>query len=70
MKKNDYAKERLIICNKCPLNNNGICSQRLFLNPLTNDVSIKAKAGYISGCGCVIKFKVKHEYEHCPAKKW
>lgn len=66
----NFSKERLVICKSCPLYNNGICNQRLFLNPITNDVSVKAKAGYISGCGCVCSHKVKFEYEHCPAKKW
>ena len=47
-------EERLRICKVCPLNNNGICSQKLFYNPKTNDVSTTAKKDYVNGCGCVI----------------
>ena len=42
-------EERLKICKVCPLNNNGICSQKLFYNPKTNDVSTTAKKDYVNG---------------------
>ena len=63
-------EERLRICKVCPLNNNGICSQKLFYNPKTNDVSTTAKKDYVNGCGCVLKFKVRAFGERCPAGKW
>lgn len=66
----DLIEQRLKICRKCPLNNNGICNQRLFYNPNTEDVSITPKGGYISGCGCIIKYKVRSKVEKCPAGKW
>ena len=49
-------------CNKC----NG----KLYLNPETNDVSIKPKAGYIKGCSCYIPRKVLNAKAKCPAGKW
>lgn len=63
-------EQRLTICKLCPLNNNGICNQRLFYNPQTGDVSTTPKGGYINGCGCIIKYKVRSSAEKCPAGKW
>ncbi len=64
------VEERLKLCRKCPLYNNGVCNQRLFYNPQTGDVSSTPKGGYTSGCGCIIKYKVKSRVERCPVGKW
>lgn len=37
------VEERLKLCRKCPLYNNGVCNQRLFYNPQTGDVSSTPK---------------------------
>lgn len=63
-------KERLAICLQCPLYKDGICSRRLYLNPKTNDVSLKPKLGYYQGCNCVLKYKVESSSSKCPAGKW
>lgn len=66
-----FVEERLKLCKKCPLNNNGICNQRLFYNPKTGDVSKLPKGSdYVSGCGCKLKYKVRSKVEKCPAGKW
>lgn len=70
MNKNNYSVERLEICKKCPLYKDGVCNHKLFLNPQTNDVSVKPKAGYFQGCNCVLKFKVRSLASKCPARKW
>ena len=62
--------ERLSICNKCPIYSNGKCSSKLWINPDTDDVSTNARIGYIRGCGCVIKVKVRNQHNHCIAGKW
>ena len=65
-------KERLRICESCPIYSSarGLCNPNLYLNPETNDVSSKPKEGYIKGCGCYIKFKMKNINNHCVAGKW
>lgn len=64
--------ERMEICRKCPIYSSarGICNPKLYLNPETNDISIAPKPGYIRGCGCFIKFKMKNPHLHCVAGKW
>ena len=62
--------ERLEICKKCPIYNNGRCNSNLWLNPNTNEVSTYAKIGYIRGCNCLISVKVRNKFNHCIAGKW
>ena len=62
--------ERLAICAKCPIYNNGKCNSNLWLKPETNEVSTYARIGYIRGCNCIIKIKARNPREHCVAKKW
>ena len=62
--------ERLAICKKCPIFNNGRCNSNLWINPDTNEVSTYAKIGYIRGCNCIISVKAKNRNNHCVAGKW
>lgn len=63
-------EERLKICSKCPLNKNDVCSNTLYLDPKTNDVSTTPLKGYYKGCNCYLPSKVKSTTAHCPAEKW
>ena len=67
-----YIDERMEICENCPIYSSvrGLCNPKLYLNPDTNDVSTTYKPGYIRGCGCFIKFKMKNRNNHCIAGKW
>lgn len=72
----DFLKERLAICNVCPLCNKDrgenywICTPYVWLNVETNEVSKKYKPGFKNGCGCAIHRKVKHKFNKCPLGKW
>lgn len=70
--KESSIEKRLEICKKCPIFsvNRGICNPKLYLNPITNDVSTEAKSGYTRGCGCNVFFKAKNKLNHCNAGKW
>lgn len=63
---------RLNICKHCGIydSERQLCNGSLYINPDTNDVSIKPKSGYIKGCGCYIPRKVLKEASRCPAGKW
>ena len=63
-------EERLEICSKCPIYNNGRCNSNLWLNPNTNEVSTYAKIGFVRGCNCLISIKAKNMINHCVAGKW
>lgn len=64
--------ERWKICEACPIYNPSkmICNPKLWINPDTNDVSIRSRSGYIKGCGCNLKIKIKNLHSHCIAGKW
>ena len=64
--------QRIEICNSCPIYNptSGQCNPKLYLNPDTNDVSTHPKTGYVRGCGCYIKVKIRNIHNHCIAGKW
>lgn len=69
----DLAQERLKICYICPLyvtRLGGICNKKLWLNPITQDVSTEPKDGYFRGCGCRCSAKVTLPNAKCPAGKW
>ena len=67
----DFIYEvRLNQCSKSLLYSNGICCNTLYLNPINNDISTKPLEGYLSGCGCKIKYKAKWKSEKCPLGKW
>ena len=66
------ASGRLMICRSCPLfiEDVEVCDPNLWLNPLTGEVSRKAKAGYTKGCGCLLTRKVRQTGSHCHVGKW
>lgn len=69
----DISEDRLKICKSCPIYSTkfgGICNSKLYLDPITKDVSFKAKEGYHRGCGCIVSAKVTLPNEQCPAGKW
>jgi len=63
---------RYSICEHCGIfdQDRKICNGDLYINPETNDVSIKPKSGYIKGCSCYIPRKVLNAQAKCPAGKW
>lgn len=69
----DISSQRLKICHSCPLYSpklGGTCNSKLWLNPLTGDISVKQKDGYKKGCGCRLLAKTKVITAHCPLNKW
>ncbi len=64
--------ERMKICSQCPIYNpsKGVCNPKLWINPQTDDVTTSPKSGYIKGCGCAVKVKMKNLNSHCIAGKW
>lgn len=71
--KDDIIKNRLKVCYACPIYSpraGGICDGDLYFNPNTGDVSTNPRYGYINGCGCLLKSKVKLMSAQCPASKW
>ena len=47
-----------------------MCNNKLWLNPITKDVSLDKKDGYVRGCGCVLSAKTRLPNAVCPANKW
>ena len=69
----EIAQKRIRICYSCPLysqNFGGQCNNKLWLDPITGDVSTEPKDGYKKGCGCLIKSKVAATNTKCPVGKW
>ena len=62
--------ERLAICNRCPIYNNGRCNSNLWINPDTDEVSTYSKPGYVRGCNCLMRVKASNINNHCGAGKW
>jgi hypothetical protein len=69
----DISEKRMKICRNCPIyisRLGGICNSNLFIDPITNDVSLRAKDGYVQGCGCRLSAKTTLPNEQCVAGKW
>lgn len=66
----EMSKNRLQICYACPLYKKGVCNRKLWLNPVTNDVSPTKKEGYVRGCGCALSSKTRVPTAKCVAGKW
>ena len=69
----DLSKERMKVCQKCPLFSfkyGGLCNNKLYIDPITNDVSIKPKDGYVRGCGCRLQAKTSLLNAKCIIDKW
>lgn len=70
-----YVIKRRKICHACPLykyvlGQGAICNPDIYFNPETGDVSLEEKEGYVSGCGCSLKSKIKDIESSCPLGKW
>ena len=65
-------EQRKEICLKCPIYSSFTqkCNPKLWINPDTDDVSTKPKAGYIRGCNCHVLIKLRNLNNHCVAGKW
>lgn len=71
----DLARIRMNICKRCPLYKNKyflfpVCNEKLYLNPITNDVSTTPKEGYRRGCGCNLEYRTLNPTQHCINGKW
>lgn len=69
----DISKSRMQICLSCPLYSpilGGICNSKLWLDPLTGEVSTNKKDGYVNGCECRLSAKTRLTDAKCPANKW
>lgn len=69
----DIGEERMKICLSCPLyvkRLGGICNSKLWLNPITNEISTEQKDGFKKGCGCRLSAKVTVPQAKCPLNKW
>lgn len=69
----DLKQERLKICQACPLLLNklgGICNNKLWLNPNTDQISTVQKDGFKNGCGCRLQAKTSLPNAKCPLGKW
>ncbi len=63
-------KMRESICNNCELKKGNTCNPRLYINPITKEVSKTLKVGFVRGCGCRLSAKQKAPSGECPAKFW
>ena len=71
----ELSKERLEICDKCKLLFEDpilgkICNKHLFLNPITDEVSVLPKVGFKNGCNCRMEAKTRLLNAFCPLGKW
>lgn len=67
------GEKRKEICLKCPIfasKYGGQCSDKLYLNPTTNESSTSKSEGFIRGCGCILEYKWDKISSVCPAGKW
>lgn len=69
----DLSEQRLKICHSCPLyldRLGGICNDKLWMDPVTEDVSLLRIDGYVRGCHCRVNAKTRLVNAECPAGKW
>lgn len=66
------STQKLKKCSECPLYipEDQICNPGLWMHPETGEVSTKAKAGFVRGCGCYMARKVKRGGVHCHIGRW
>ena len=57
------AIARLVICNGCEANINGVCSPEVQIKDIVTDV-------LVNGCGCFLEAKTMSPESSCPANKW
>lgn len=68
-------KKRIVICKECGLyNKDGVfgpeCNNKIFLNPITNEISNIPKSGFYKGCSCVLSSATRVIDKKCPVGKW
>lgn len=69
----DISEARMKICRNCPIFSNefgGICNSKLYIDPETDNVSLKPLDGYVKGCGCRMLAKTTLPNAKCVASKW
>ncbi len=70
----ELSKERLKICEMCPLYKKTaigyICDKYKWLNQETNEVLDYPQIGWENGCGCRLAAKTRVSDAHCPLNKW
>lgn len=73
-KENELYDYRMAICKKCPLLKETIfglvCSDKVYINPKTNEISDIPEIGFINGCGCRMEAKVRVPSARCNLNKW
>ena len=67
--------ERIKICRQCKLLKTDtffgeMCNNKLYLNPVTDELSYVPQFGYYRGCGCILESKTRVPSERCPLNKW
>lgn len=69
----NLSKSRMQICKKCPLFKDivgGLCNPKLWMNPITKEVSTEKRDGFFKGCGCRLLAKTTLTNASCPVKQW
>ena len=67
------AKKRLKICNRCPLNTNGVCDSSKQGKAVTDFYYRGERRSWLNdyyGCNCPIKAKINSPTSQCPLGKW
>ena len=57
------AISRLVICNGCEANVNGVCSTEVQIKDIITDE-------LVNGCGCLLEAKTLSPGSQCPANFW
>lgn len=61
------------ICNKCPLQLNGVCSKSktgIAIKSFEYNGENRYKGKTYTGCGCLLKAKTSNSDSKCPIGKW
>lgn len=64
----NWYKERLDICNECPLNSRNIKRRKSIKERILSLISLKKD--FCTVCGCTLVDKASGEFEECPKGKW
>ena len=75
LEKELMSKERLEICNKCPLFKidkiyGSVCDSNKYISKDGKSWSWFRKDGYVRGCGCHLEHKTKRINGHCIIDLW
>jgi hypothetical protein len=65
---------RMSICDKCPLKDTSsgvpVCSNKIYVDKNTGQISKIPTATNVCGCGCVLSIKGYLKEAKCPLEKW